>query len=127
MIILMRQGRDLDIVFCLHIFFPITEVLASLLILLCLVWELYKPIMGLVLTIIIITIVIRLMRRARGLDETVCNLLGGLKTSVAGNARVCGSGEAAAVWSSRHCEPAAYILGPTVANTRLSLICGFPC
>ena len=31
-----------------------------------------------------------------------------------------------AIWSLRHCKPAACILGPTGANMRLSLICGFP-
>ena len=40
--------------------------------------------------------------------------------------QTCESGEAAAIWSSRHCKPTACILGPTGANMRLSLICGFP-
>ena len=43
-----------------------------------------------------------------------------------GDARVCGSREATAIWSFRHCKPAACILGLTGANMRLSLICGFP-
>ena len=42
------------------------------------------------------------------------------------NARPCGSGEAAAIRSFGRCKPAACILGLTGANTRLSLICGFP-
>ena len=46
--------------------------------------------------------------------------------SVPGNALVCVSREAAAIWSSRHCKPAACILGLTGANLRLSLTCGFP-
>ena len=45
--------------------------------------------------------------------------------SVPGNARVCGSGKATAIWSFRHCKPAACILGLTGASMRLSLICGF--
>ena len=49
------------------------------------------------------------------------------ETCVPGNARVSGSGEATAIWSFRHSKPAARILGLTVANMRLSLICGFPC
>ena len=48
------------------------------------------------------------------------------ESSVPGNALVCGSGEAAAIWSSRRRKPAACILGLTGANMRLSLICGFP-
>ena len=40
--------------------------------------------------------------------------------------RVCASGEATAIWSFRHCKPAARILGLTGANVRLSLMCGFP-
>ena len=48
------------------------------------------------------------------------------QTCVPGNARVCGSGDATAIWSFRHCKPAACILGLTGANMRLSLICGFP-
>ena len=40
--------------------------------------------------------------------------------------RVCGSGKATAIWSFRHCKPAACILGLPGANMRLSLICGFP-
>ena len=49
------------------------------------------------------------------------------ETSVPGNARGCGSGEATAIWSFRHYKPAASILGPTGANMWLSLICGFLC
>ena len=49
------------------------------------------------------------------------------ETRVPGNARVCGSGEATAIWSFRHCKAAACILGLTGANMRLSLIYGFPC
>ena len=37
-----------------------------------------------------------------------------------------GSGKATAIWSFRHCEPAACILCLAGANMRLSLICGFP-
>ena len=47
------------------------------------------------------------------------------ETCVPGNARVSGSGEATAIWSPRHCKPAACILGLTGANMQLSLICGF--
>ena len=48
------------------------------------------------------------------------------ESSVPGNARVCGSIKATAIWSFRHCKPAACILGLTGANMRLSLIRGFP-
>ena len=47
-------------------------------------------------------------------------------SSVPGNGRACGSGEAAASWSLRHCTPAACIPGLTGANRRLSLIRRFP-
>ena len=39
------------------------------------------------------------------------------------NLHVIGSREAAAIWSFRHCKPAACILGLTGADMRLSLIC----
>ena len=39
------------------------------------------------------------------------------ETCVPGNARVCGSGRATAIWSCRLCKPAACILGLTRANT----------
>ena len=48
------------------------------------------------------------------------------ETCVLGDARVCGSGEATAIWSSRHCKPAACILGLAGASMRLSLKCGLP-
>ena len=35
------------------------------------------------------------------------------ESSVPGNAPVCGSGEAIAIWSVRRCKPAACILGPS--------------
>ena len=48
------------------------------------------------------------------------------ETCVPGNARVCGSGKASAIWSFRHCKPAACILGLAGAKMQLSLICGSP-
>ena len=45
---------------------------------------------------------------------------------VPGNARVRRSGKSTAIWSFRHCKPAACILGLAGADMRLSLICGFP-
>ena len=41
---------------------------------------------------------------------------------VPGNARVCGSGEVTAIWSLRHCKPAACILGLIGANMQISLM-----
>ena len=66
-------------------------------------------------------------------DKKVCHVFAVIlgdrtfwETCVPGNARVCGSGEATAIWSFRHCKPAACILGLAGANTRFSLICGLP-
>ena len=49
------------------------------------------------------------------------------ESCVPGNARARGSGEASAIWSLRHCKPAACILGLIGANVRLTLVyTGFP-
>ena len=44
------------------------------------------------------------------------------ESSVPGNAQVCGSGKATAIWSFRHCKPAACIPVLNGANMRLSLV-----
>ena len=43
------------------------------------------------------------------------------KNSVPGNTRVCGLGKATAIWSFRHCQPAACNLGLPGASIRLSV------
>ena len=78
------------------------------------------------------SVVLLNIRRVRATpleNEGSCDKLGDRifrENSEPGNARVCGSGKATAIWSFRHCKPAACILGLTGASMRLSLICGFP-